>query len=65
MRGGVTYVTLGTASVPPSKRASQEPYTQRFVAARHYASGKIVDRKLTLNVFDHTGKKLDTLELYN
>ena len=65
MRGGVTYVTLGTASVPPSKRAAQEPYTQRFVAARHYASGKIVDRKLTLNVFDHTGKKLDTLELYN
>lgn len=62
---GVTYVTLGTSSATPVKRASQEPYTQRFVAARHFATGKIVDRKLTLNVFDNKGKKLDTLELYN
>ena len=62
---GVVYVTLGTSAATPVKRASQEPYTQRFVAARHYASGKIVDRKLTLNVFDNKGKKIDTLELYN
>ena len=65
MKRGVTYVTLGTAAAAPVKRASQEPYTQRFVAARHYATGKIIDRKLTLNVFDNKGKKLDTLELYN
>ena len=64
-RRGVTYVTLGTSSVAPVKRAAQDPYTQRFVAARHYATGKIVDRKLTLNVFDNKGKKIDTLELYN
>jgi hypothetical protein len=64
-RNGVTYVTLGTTAATPAKRTSQENYTQRFVAARHYASAKIVDRKLTLNVFDNKGKKLDTLELYN
>lgn len=62
---GVTYVTLGTAAATPSKRATPATYTQRFVAMRHYAVGKIVDRKLTLNVFDNKGEKKDTLELYN
>ena len=61
---GVTYVTLGTAAPKPTKRENPHPSTARFVSARHYASGKIVDRKLTLKVYSDKGKLLDTLELY-
>lgn len=61
---GVTYVTIGTSAVTPGKRTSQEKYTARFVSARHYAVGKIVDRKLTLTVYSDSGKQLDKLEMY-
>ena len=61
---GVTYVTLGTAAVTPEKRASSSPHTARFVSARHYAVGKIVDRKLTFTVYSDTGKQLDKFEMY-
>lgn len=61
---GVTYVTLGTSSVPPTKRTRADDYTARFVSARHFAVGKIVDRKLTLTVYSDTGKQLDKLEMY-
>ena len=61
---GVTYVTLGTAAVTPEKRASSSPHTARFVSARHYAVGKIVDRKLTFTVYSDTGTPLDKFEMY-
>jgi 3',5'-cyclic AMP phosphodiesterase CpdA len=61
---GVTYVTLGTAGPAPTKRIGNDPSTARFVSARHYAVGKIVDRKLTLTVFSNTGKQLDKLDIY-
>ena len=61
---GVTYVTLGTAALTPGKRFTSLPYTARFVSARHYAVGKIVDRKLTLTVYSDTGKQLDKFEMY-
>ncbi len=61
---GVTYVTLGTAGPTPTKRITSDPSTARFVSARHYAVGKIVDRKLTLTVYSNTGKQLDKLEIY-
>ena len=61
---GVTYVTLGTSAPTPGKRAHSDASTARFVAARHYAAGKIVDRKLTLTVYNNLGKELDTLEIY-
>ena len=61
---GVTYVTVGTSAETPGKRASNEKYTARFVSTRHYAVGKIVDRKLTLTVYSDTGKQLDKLEMY-
>ena len=61
---GVTYVTLGTSAPTPEKRAHSDSSTARFVAARHYASGKIVDRKLTLKVYSNLGKELDTVEIY-
>lgn len=61
---GVTYVTLGTAAPAPGKRAYSDASTARFVSTRHYASGKIVDRKLTLKVYSDKGKPLDTLEIY-
>ena len=61
---GVTYITLGTAAQTPGKRVTNAPYTARFVSARHYAVGKIVDRKLTLTVYSDTGKQLDKLEMY-
>lgn len=61
---GVTYVTLGTAGPNPGKRVTSDPSTARFVSTRHYAVGKIVDRKLTLTVYSNTGKQLDKLEIY-
>lgn len=61
---GVTYVTLGGGGAQPQKRASSDGSTARYVAAYHYAQGQIVDRKLTLKVYDGTDKLLDTLELY-
>lgn len=63
-RRGVTYVTLGTAAWAPSKRVTSQDYTARFVSARHYAVGKIVDRKLTFTVYSDTGKQLDKFEMY-
>ncbi|MBP5430210.1 MAG: metallophosphoesterase [Elusimicrobiaceae bacterium] len=61
---GVTYVTLGTAAPTPTKRVYEDAYTARFVSARHYAVGKIVDRKLTFTVYSETGKQLDKFEMY-
>lgn len=61
---GVTYVTLGTAAPQPGKRENPDPSTARFVSARHYAAGSIVDRKLTLKVYNDKGKELDKLEIY-
>lgn len=61
---GVTYVTLGTAAALPTKRGTSAPYTARFVAARHYALVKIVDRKLTFTVYSDSGKQLDKFEIY-
>ncbi len=61
---GVTYVTLGTAAPTPTKRVYEDSYTARFVSARHYAVGKIVDRKLTFTVYSDTGKQLDKFEMY-
>lgn len=61
---GVTYVTLGTSAPQPGKRANPNPSTARFVSARHYAVGKIVDRKLTLKVYNEKGKELDKLDIY-
>lgn len=61
---GVTYVTLGTAGPTPTKRTGNDASTARFVSTRHYAVGKIVDRKLMLTVFSNTGKQLDKLDIY-
>lgn len=61
---GVTYVTLGAGGLEPQKRASGDSSTARYVAAYHYAYGQVVDRKLTLKVFDQTDKQIDSIELY-
>lgn len=61
---GVTYLTLGTSAVKPTKREHPDPSTARFVSARHYASIRIVDRKLSVKVFSDRGKQLDAFDLY-
>lgn len=61
---GVTYITLGGGGPLPTKRASSDPSTARFVANNHYAKVEIVDRRLTLKVFNETDKQIDTLDLY-
>ena len=61
---GVTYVTLGAAGQEPQKRITGDSSTARYVAAYHYALGEIVDRKLTLKVFDQTDNQIDTIDLY-
>lgn len=61
---GVTYVTLGTAAKKPTKRENPDPSTARFVSARHYATVKIVDRKLSVKVYSDKGKQLDSFDLY-
>ena len=61
---GVTYLTLGTAAPQPTKRVNPNPSTARFVAARHYAAIKIVDRKLSAKIYSDKGKLLDSFDLY-
>lgn len=61
---GVTYVTLGGGGATPTRRASTHPSTARFVSAYHYADIKIVDRKLSMKVFNEKGKQIDKLDLY-
>ena len=61
---GVTYVTLGAAGLEPQKRVSGDSSTARYVAAYHYAYGKMADRKRTLKVFDPTNKQIDSIELH-
>ena len=61
---GVTYVTLGGGGATPTKRMGSHRSTARFVAARHFAQVKIVDRKLTMTVFNDQGKQIDQLEMY-
>lgn len=61
---GVTYITLGTSAVQPTKRENPDPSTARFVSVRHYAEGKIVDRKLSLKVYNDKGKQIDSLDIY-
>ena len=61
---GVTYVTLGAAGLEPQKRITGDSSTARYVAAYHYALGEIVDRKLTLKVFDQTDNQIDTIDIY-
>lgn len=61
---GVTYVMLGGGGPAPVKRAGSDKSTARFVAANHYAEGKIVDRKLTLKVYNEAGKQIDNVDLY-
>ena len=61
---GVTYITLGGGGAAPTKRMGSHPSTARFVAAHHFASVNIVDRKLTLQVFNDQGKQIDQVELF-
>lgn len=61
---GVTYVTLGGGGATPTKRMSSHRSTARFVAGHHFAEMKIVDRKLTMNVYNEQGKQIDQVELY-
>ncbi len=61
---GVTYLTLGTAAAKPTKREHPDPSTARFVSTRHYASVRIVDRKLSVKVYSDRGKQLDSFDLY-
>ena len=61
---GVTYITLGGGGAAPTKRMGSHRSTARFVAAHHFASVNIVDRKLTLHVFNEQGKQIDKVELF-
>lgn len=61
---GVTYVTLGGGGATPKRRADSHPSTARFVSNYHFADFKIVDRKLTMKVFNEQAKQIDKLELY-
>ncbi len=61
---GVTYITLGGGGATPKRRSSAHPSTARFVSAYHFADIKIVDRKMTIKVFNEKGKQIDKLDLY-
>jgi len=61
---GVTYLTLGGGGATPTRRKSSHPSTARFVSNYHFADIKIVDRKLTIKVFNEKGKQIDKLDLY-
>ena len=61
---GVTYITLGGGGAAPTKRVGSHRSTARFVAGHHFASVNIVDRKMTLQVFNEQGKQIDKVELF-
>lgn len=61
---GVTYVTLGGGGAPLTKRSGSHRSTARFVSNYHYLTGSIVDRKLSIKVFNEQGKQLDKFEIY-
>ena len=61
---GVTYITLGGGGAIPTKRMGSHRSTARFVAGHHFAEMKIVDRKLTIHVYNDQGKQRDQVELY-
>lgn len=61
---GVTYITLGGGGATPTRRSGSHRSTARFVSAYHYAELNIVDRKMTVKVFNEQGKQIDKLELY-
>lgn len=61
---GVTYLTLGGGGAAPTKRASSQAFTARFVAGYHFAQLDIVDRKMTIKVFNEQGKQIDKVDLY-
>ena len=61
---GVTYLTLGTTGQTPTKRTNPDASTARFVSARHYAAVKIVDRKLSVKIYNEKGKTIDEFDQY-
>ncbi|MBQ7908298.1 MAG: metallophosphoesterase [Elusimicrobiaceae bacterium] len=61
---GVTYMTLGGGGASPTKRMGSHHSTARFVAGHHFAEVKIVDRKMTVYVYNDQGKQIDQVELY-
>lgn len=61
---GITYLTLGGGGATPTRRNGAHPSTARFVSAYHYADIKIVDRKMSIRVFNEKGKEIDKLDLY-
>ena len=61
---GVTYLTLGGGGATPTRRASSDSFTARFVATYHFADIQIVDRKMTIKVYTDLGKQIDKFELY-
>ncbi len=61
---GVTYITLGGGGATPTKRKGSHRSTARFVSAYHFAEVNIIDRKMTIKVFNDQGKQIDKVELY-
>ena len=61
---GVTYVTLGGGGATPTRRKGSEAWTARFLSAYHFADIKIVDRKLSVKVFNEKGEMKDHFDLY-
>ena len=56
---GVTYLTLGGGGATPTRRKGSHPSTARFVSAYHYADIRIVDRKMSITVFNEKGEQKD------
>ncbi|MGB2578551.1 hypothetical protein AAIR98_000470 [Elusimicrobium simillimum] len=62
---GVPYITFGTGAAPElTKREFKEPWTARFLSSQVYGVGEIVDRKLTLTVYNLEDKVIETVEIY-
>lgn len=62
---GVTYMTFGTGAAPElTKRMFKEAWTARFLSAQVYGVGEIVDRKLTIKVYNLEDKLIEEVEIY-
>ncbi|WP_424245162.1 hypothetical protein Dip510_000237 [Elusimicrobium posterum] len=62
---GVTYMTFGTGGAQKlTKREFKDNWTARFLSAQVYGVAEIVDRKLTIKIYNLEDKLIETVEIY-
>lgn len=61
---GIVYASVTAGKSKRGKRVFKDDWTARFISTNVYGVGEIVDRKLTLKIFNLEGEMVDLLEIY-